>query len=83
MRPFWATYFKNTDAVVMVIDSTDRARVGVAKVSLRLRAAWWVAGKLRMRTRHGYEGMVGLTALRNPVALTRFRSAVTRWWVQL
>jgi hypothetical protein len=32
LRPFWATYFKKTDAVVMVVDSTDRARVGVAKV---------------------------------------------------
>jgi GTPase SAR1 family protein len=34
LRPFWATYFKKTDAVVMVVDSTDRARVGVAKVGL-------------------------------------------------
>ncbi|GLC36837.1 hypothetical protein PLESTB_000777300 [Pleodorina starrii] len=34
LRPFWATYFKNTDAVVMVVDSTDRARVGVTKSEL-------------------------------------------------
>ena len=32
LRPFWGTYFKNTDAVIMVVDSTDRARVGVTKV---------------------------------------------------
>jgi small GTP-binding protein len=32
LRSFWATYFKDTDAVIMVVDSTDRARVGVTKV---------------------------------------------------
>lgn len=32
MRPFWATYYRKSDAVVMVVDSTDRARVSVCKV---------------------------------------------------
>ena len=32
LRAFWATYYKNTDAVILVVDSTDRARVGVSKV---------------------------------------------------
>ncbi len=32
LRPFWATYYKNCDAVIMVVDSTDRARVGISKV---------------------------------------------------
>lgn len=34
LRPFWGTYFKGTDAVIMVVDSTDRARVGVTKSEL-------------------------------------------------
>lgn len=34
LRPFWSTYYKGADAVVMVVDSTDRARVGVAKNEL-------------------------------------------------
>lgn len=34
LRPFWATYYKHTDAVIMVVDSTDRARVGVTKVRI-------------------------------------------------
>ncbi|GAX84652.1 hypothetical protein CEUSTIGMA_g12073.t1 [Chlamydomonas eustigma] len=34
LRPFWATYYKGADAIVMVVDSTDRARVGVAKSEL-------------------------------------------------
>ena len=32
LRPFWATYYKNCDAVIMVVDSTDRARVGITRV---------------------------------------------------
>ncbi|KAG1675055.1 hypothetical protein FOA52_002714 [Chlamydomonas sp. UWO 241] len=34
LRPFWATYYKGADAVVMVVDSTDRARVSIAKGEL-------------------------------------------------
>ncbi len=34
LRPSWQTYYKAAHAVVMVVDSTDRARVGIAKVSL-------------------------------------------------
>lgn len=34
LRPFWATYYKNTDSVILVVDSTDRARVGVTKSEL-------------------------------------------------
>mmetsp|Transcript_21573 Transcript_21573/g.54927 ORF Transcript_21573/g.54927 Transcript_21573/m.54927 type:complete len:189 (-) Transcript_21573:1649-2215(-) len=34
LRPFWATYYKRCDCVIMVVDSTDRARVGVAKSEL-------------------------------------------------
>lgn len=32
LRPSWQTYYKATDAVIMIVDSTDRARVGIAKV---------------------------------------------------
>lgn len=32
LRPSWATYYKSTDALIMVVDSTDRARIGIAKV---------------------------------------------------
>lgn len=37
LRPSWQTYYKATDAVIMIVDSTDRARVGIAKVG-RLKA---------------------------------------------
>lgn len=39
LRPSWAAYCKNTDAVVMVVDSTDRARVSTNKVRLK---EWFV-----------------------------------------
>ena len=31
MRPSWATYFKATDAVFLVVDSTDRGRLQLAR----------------------------------------------------
>lgn len=34
IRPYWRCYFSDTDAVVYVVDSTDRDRMGVAKHEL-------------------------------------------------
>ena len=33
-RASWATYYKQTNAIVMVIDSTDRDRIGLIKAEL-------------------------------------------------
>ena len=33
LRPSWATYYRSTDAVIVVVDSTDRARASIAKAS--------------------------------------------------
>lgn len=44
LRPFWGTYFKGTDAVIMVVDSTDRARVGVTKVGSNHHSPWYNGG---------------------------------------
>lgn len=35
LRTFWSPYYKGADAVIVVVDSTDRARLHVAKVGLR------------------------------------------------
>ena len=32
LRPSWTSYYKSTDALVMVVDSTDRARINSVKV---------------------------------------------------
>lgn len=34
MRSSWQTYYRNTDAVVLMVDSTDRARVAMTKAEL-------------------------------------------------
>lgn len=35
LRPYWRNYFESTDAVVWVVDSSDRLRVGDCKAELR------------------------------------------------
>ena len=35
LRPSWAQYFTATDAVIVVVDSTDRARVGIVRGELQ------------------------------------------------
>ncbi|XP_028070075.1 ADP-ribosylation factor-like protein 5 [Camellia sinensis] len=34
LRTSWATYYRGTHAVIVVIDSTDRARIGIMKDEL-------------------------------------------------
>lgn len=34
LRLSWAAYYASTDAVIVVIDSTDRARMGIARQEL-------------------------------------------------
>ncbi|CCW70820.1 unnamed protein product [Phytomonas sp. Hart1] len=34
IRPYWRCYFSDTDAIVYVVDSTDKDRMGVAKHEL-------------------------------------------------
>lgn len=34
IRPYWRCYFSDTDAIIYVVDSTDRDRMGVAKHEL-------------------------------------------------
>lgn len=34
LRPYWRCYFAKTDAVIYVVDSTDKERMGVAKHEL-------------------------------------------------
>ena len=34
IRPYWRCYYSNTDAVIYVVDSADRDRVGISKQEL-------------------------------------------------
>ena len=33
-RPYWRCYYANTDAVIYVVDSADRDRIGISKQEL-------------------------------------------------
>lgn len=34
IRPYWRCYYSNTDAIIYVVDSSDRDRMGVSKSEL-------------------------------------------------
>lgn len=34
IRPYWRCYYANTDAIIYVVDSVDRERMGIAKKEL-------------------------------------------------
>ena len=34
IRPYWRAYYKNTDAVIYVVDSADQERLAIAKEEL-------------------------------------------------
>ena len=33
-RPYWRCYYANTDAIIYVVDSVDRERMGISKSEL-------------------------------------------------
>jgi len=33
-RPYWRCYYSNTDAIIYVVDSADRDRIGISKQEL-------------------------------------------------
>lgn len=44
IRPYWRCYYSNTDAIIYVVDSSDRDRMGISKselvAMLEVRRAW-------------------------------------------
>lgn len=43
-RPYWRCYYSNTDAIIYVVDSSDRDRMGISKselvAMLEVRRGW-------------------------------------------
>lgn len=41
-RPYWRCYYSNTDAIIYVVDSSDRDRIGISKDELltMLKVCW-------------------------------------------
>ena len=38
-RPYWRSYYPNTQAIIYVVDSSDKTRIGVSKKELGLMTA--------------------------------------------
>ena len=36
IRPYWRCYYSNTDAIIYVVDSADRDRMGISKQGNKL-----------------------------------------------
>lgn len=34
IRPYWRCYYSNTDAIIYVVDSADKDRIGISKQEL-------------------------------------------------
>jgi len=35
-RPYWRSYYPNTDAIIYVVDSDDKSRIGISKKELMM-----------------------------------------------
>lgn len=36
VRPYWRSYYPNTDAIIYVVDSNDKDRIGISKKELMM-----------------------------------------------
>ena len=57
LRPYWVTYMAGADAVMVVVDSTDRARMPVVKVrgqQQERRAGGWRRGHVQRGQSYEY-----------------------------
>lgn len=83
LRPFWGTYYKATDAIIMVVDSTDRARVGVTKSELfNLIESEDLAGTpiLVLANKQDLKDAMGVAELSNALALDTIKTH--SWHIQ-
>ncbi|KAK3101830.1 hypothetical protein FSP39_006675 [Pinctada imbricata] len=73
IRPYWRCYYSNTDAIIYVVDSMDRERVGISKTELysmleeeELKKAVIVV----MANKQDIEGAMSVTEVANALGLT-------------
>lgn len=77
IRPYWRCYYANTDAVIYVIDSQDRERIGISKQELismldeeELRKAVLVV----LANKQDMEGAMSATDVSNALGLSALKS---------
>lgn len=77
IRPYWRCYYANTDAVIYVIDSQDRERIGISKQELismleeeELRKAILVV----LANKQDMDGAMSATEVSNALGLSALKS---------
>eukprot|EP00112_Aurelia_sp_Birch-Aquarium-sp1_P002362 Seg1260.2 transcript_id=Seg1260.2/GoldUCD/mRNA.D3Y31 product="ADP-ribosylation factor-like protein 1" protein_id=Seg1260.2/GoldUCD/D3Y31 len=77
IRPYWRCYYANTDAVIYVVDSQDRERIGISKQELvamleeeELRKAVLVV----LANKQDMEGSMSATDVSNALGLSALKS---------
>ena len=47
--PYWQCYYANTDAIIYVVDSMDRDRIGISKTELLTMTLFYSSGQTSIR----------------------------------
>lgn len=72
LRPYWRNYFESTDAIIWVIDSTDRARLSDTSIELNqllLEERLAGASLLVFANKHDLAGALSLEEIEQALAL--------------
>ncbi|KAI8910194.1 ADP-ribosylation factor family-domain-containing protein [Gorgonomyces haynaldii] len=80
IRPYWRCYYANTDAVIYVIDSCDKDRIGTSKEELMQmldEEELKDAALLVFANKQDMEGAMSVTEISEFMGLTQFK---TRTW---
>ena len=76
IRPYWRCYYANTDAIIYVIDSQDKDRVGIAKEELMAmleEEELKSASLLVMANKQDMQGAMSVTEISDFLGLTNLK----------
>ena len=80
IRPYWRCYYSNTDAIIYVVDSADRERLGLSKeelVSMLEEEELKDAALLVFANKQDIEGALSVTEVSEGLGLSALK---TRQW---
>lgn len=80
IRPYWRCYYSNTDAIIYVVDSVDRERLGLAKeelVAMLEEEELKDAAILVFANKQDMEGALSVTEVSDALGLSSLK---TRQW---
>merc|ERR1712110_365342 len=77
IRPYWRCYYPNTDAIIFVVDSADRDRVGISKqelVSMLEEEELKDAVLLVLANKQDIEGTMSVTEVHSALGLDKLKN---------